>query len=42
MLPLFLFSNPVFSWVSFAVLLGSAAFFGMLFVMNLYFLQGAG
>ena len=42
MLPLFLFSNPVFSWVSFAVLLGSAVFFGMLFVLNLYFLQGAG
>lgn len=42
MLPLFLFSSPVLSWVSFTVLLGSAAFFGMLFVLNLYFLQGAG
>jgi DHA2 family methylenomycin A resistance protein-like MFS transporter len=42
MLPLFLFSNPIFSWVSFAVLLGSAVFFGMLFVLNLYFQQGAG
>jgi DHA2 family methylenomycin A resistance protein-like MFS transporter len=42
MLPLFLFSKPVFSWVSFIVLLGSAVFFGMLFVLNLYFLQGAG
>jgi DHA2 family methylenomycin A resistance protein-like MFS transporter len=42
MLPLFLFSNPVFSWVSFAILLGSVVFFGMLFVLNLYFLRGAG
>ncbi len=42
MLPLSLFSNPVFSWVSFAVLLGAAVFFGMLFVLNLYFLRGAG
>jgi DHA2 family methylenomycin A resistance protein-like MFS transporter len=42
MLPLFLFSNPVFSWVSFVMLLGSAVFFGMLFVLNLYFLRGAG
>ena len=42
MLPLFLFSNPVFSWTLFTVLSGSAAFFGMLFVLNLYFLQGAG
>jgi DHA2 family methylenomycin A resistance protein-like MFS transporter len=42
MLPLFLFSNPFFSWVSFAVLLGSAVFFGMLFVLNIYFLRGAG
>jgi MFS transporter, DHA2 family, methylenomycin A resistance protein len=42
MLPLFLFSNPVFSWVLFTVLSGSVAFFGMLFVLNLYFLQGAG
>jgi DHA2 family methylenomycin A resistance protein-like MFS transporter len=42
MLPLFLFSNPVFSWILFTVLSGSPAFFGMLFVLNLYFLQGAG
>jgi len=42
MLPLALFSNPVFSWVCFAVLLGAATFFGMLFVLNLYFLRGAG
>jgi DHA2 family methylenomycin A resistance protein-like MFS transporter len=42
MLPLFLFSNPVFSWIVFTVLSGSAAFFGMPFVLNLYFLQGEG
>jgi DHA2 family methylenomycin A resistance protein-like MFS transporter len=42
MLPLSLFRNPVFSWILFTVLSGSAAFFGMLFVLNLYFLQGAG
>jgi DHA2 family methylenomycin A resistance protein-like MFS transporter len=42
MLPLSLFSNPIFSWISFTVLSGAAAFFGMLFVLNLYFLQGAG
>jgi MFS transporter, DHA2 family, methylenomycin A resistance protein len=42
MLPLFLFSNPAFSWIALSVLLGAAAFFGMLFVLNLYFLQGAG
>lgn len=42
MLPLSLFWNPVFSWIVFTVLSGSAAFFGMLFVMNLYFLRGAG
>jgi DHA2 family methylenomycin A resistance protein-like MFS transporter len=42
MLPLSLFANPVFSWILFTVLTGSAAFFGMLFVLNLYFLQGAG
>jgi MFS transporter, DHA2 family, methylenomycin A resistance protein len=42
MLPLVLFANPVFSWVCLAVLLGSARFFGMLFVLNLYFLRGAG
>jgi DHA2 family methylenomycin A resistance protein-like MFS transporter len=42
MLPLVVFANPVFSSVLLAVLLGSAAFFGMLFVLNLYFLQGAG
>jgi DHA2 family methylenomycin A resistance protein-like MFS transporter len=41
MLPLVLFSNPVFSWIVLAVLSSSAAFFGMLFVLNLYFLQGA-
>jgi DHA2 family methylenomycin A resistance protein-like MFS transporter len=42
MLPLVVFANPVFSWVVLAVLMGSAVFFGMLFVLNLYFLQGAG
>jgi MFS transporter, DHA2 family, methylenomycin A resistance protein len=42
MLPLFLFSNPVFSWTVFTTLSGSAAFFGMLFVLNLYFLRGVG
>jgi DHA2 family methylenomycin A resistance protein-like MFS transporter len=41
-LPLSVFSNPVFSWICFAVLTSSATFFGMLFVLNLYFLQGAG
>lgn len=42
MLPLSLFSSPVLSWVSVTMLLGSAAFFGILFVLNLYFLKGAG
>jgi DHA2 family methylenomycin A resistance protein-like MFS transporter len=42
MLPLSLFSSPVLSWISVTMLLGSAAFFGMLFVLNLYFLKGAG
>jgi MFS transporter, DHA2 family, methylenomycin A resistance protein len=42
MLPLSLFWNPVFSWILFTVLSGSSVFFGMLFVLNLYFLQGAG
>jgi DHA2 family methylenomycin A resistance protein-like MFS transporter len=42
MLPLFLFSNPVFSWIVLTVLSGAAAFFGMLFVLNLYFLRGVG
>jgi MFS transporter, DHA2 family, methylenomycin A resistance protein len=42
MLPLSLFSNSIFSWISFTVLSGATAFFGMLFVLNLYFLQGAG
>jgi DHA2 family methylenomycin A resistance protein-like MFS transporter len=42
MLPLSLFANPVFSLILYTVLSGSAAFFGMLFVLNLYFLQGAG
>jgi MFS transporter, DHA2 family, methylenomycin A resistance protein len=42
MLPLVVFANPVFSSVVLAVLLGSVVFFGMLFVLNLYFLQGAG
>lgn len=42
MLPLTLFSSPIFSWVSVAGLLGSAVFFGMLFVLNLYFLRDAG
>jgi len=32
----FLVFESVFSWVSFAVLLGSAAFFGMLFVRSLF------
>jgi MFS transporter, DHA2 family, methylenomycin A resistance protein len=41
-LPLSLFSNPVFSWICFTVLISSATFFGMLFVLSLYFLQGAG
>jgi DHA2 family methylenomycin A resistance protein-like MFS transporter len=41
-LPLSLFSNPVFSWICVTVLLSSATFFGMLFVLGLYFLQGAG
>ena len=40
-LPLSLFSNPVFSWICFTVLLSSATFFGMLFVLSLYFLQSA-
>jgi len=38
-LPLSLFSNPVFSWICVTVLLSSATFFGMLFVLSLYFLQ---
>jgi DHA2 family methylenomycin A resistance protein-like MFS transporter len=42
MLPLVMFANPVFALVLLAVLLGAAVFFGMLFVLNLYFLQGAG
>jgi len=42
MFPLSLFSSPVLSWISVATLLGSAAFFGILFVLNLYFLKGAG
>lgn len=42
MLPLSLFGNPVLSWVSVTMLLGSAASFGMLFVLNLYFLRGVG
>jgi DHA2 family methylenomycin A resistance protein-like MFS transporter len=42
MLPPLLFANPLFSWIVFTVLSGSAAFFGMLFVLNLYFLQGVG
>jgi DHA2 family methylenomycin A resistance protein-like MFS transporter len=42
MLPVGLFANAVFSWISFSVLLSSATFFGMLFVLNLYFLTGAG
>ncbi len=42
MLPPSLFSNPVFSWVCVTVLLSSATFFGMLFVLSLYFLQSAG
>jgi DHA2 family methylenomycin A resistance protein-like MFS transporter len=41
-LPLSLFSDPVFSWICFTVLLSSATFFGMLFVLSLYFLQRAG
>lgn len=42
MLPLAIFGNPVFSWISLAILLGSAVYFGILFVLNLYFLRGAG
>jgi len=42
MLPLFLFSHPVFSWICLAGLSSAAAFSGMLFVLNIYFLQGAG
>ena len=42
MLPISLFRNPMFSWIVFTVLSGWAAFFGMLFVINLYFLRGAG
>jgi MFS transporter, DHA2 family, methylenomycin A resistance protein len=30
------------SWIVFTVLSGAAAFFGILFVLNLYFLRGAG
>jgi DHA2 family methylenomycin A resistance protein-like MFS transporter len=41
-LPLSLFSNPVLSWICSTVLMSSATFFGMLFVLNLYFLQRAG
>jgi DHA2 family methylenomycin A resistance protein-like MFS transporter len=41
-LPLSLFSNPVFSWICVTVLISSATFFGMLFVLSLYFLQSAG
>lgn len=41
-LPLSLFANPVFSWICFTVLISAAIFFGMLFVLSLYFLQGAG
>jgi DHA2 family methylenomycin A resistance protein-like MFS transporter len=41
-LPLSLFSNLVFSWICFTVLISSATFFGMLFVLSLYFLQSAG
>ncbi|ASL48951.1 Multidrug resistance protein Stp (plasmid) [Burkholderia sp. AD24] len=36
MLPLFLFANPVFSWICYIFMSGSAAFFGMLFVLSLY------
>ncbi|KVT70090.1 hypothetical protein WK56_19350 [Burkholderia ubonensis] len=42
MLPLFLFSNPSFSTISYMFLSGSAAFFGMLFVMGLYFQESVG
>jgi MFS transporter, DHA2 family, methylenomycin A resistance protein len=42
MLPLAVFANPVFAWIVATMLTGAAAFFGMLFVMSLYFLQGAG
>lgn len=42
MLPLSLFAQPVVSWMVFVIFCGSAVFFGMLFVLNLYFLQGAG
>lgn len=42
MLPLALFANPQFAWIVVTMLTGAAAFFGILFVMNLYFLQGAG
>lgn len=42
MLPLRVFSNPVLTWVVAVMLCGAAAFSGMLFVLNLFFLQGAG
>lgn len=41
-LPLALFADPVFSWICVTVLMSSITFFGMLFVLSLYFLQGAG
>ncbi|NIF92161.1 MFS transporter [Burkholderia sp. Cy-637] len=37
MLPLTLFSNPTFSLVCYVFLAGAVAFFGMLFVLSLYF-----
>jgi DHA2 family methylenomycin A resistance protein-like MFS transporter len=42
MLPLFLFANPIFSWICYIFLSGSAAFFGMLFLLSLYFQRVAG
>ncbi|MFM0068823.1 MFS transporter [Paraburkholderia aspalathi] len=42
MLPLFLFANPVFSWICYIFMSGSAAFFGMIFVLSLYFQRIAG
>lgn len=42
MLPLFLFRDPTFSWVAYIFMSGAAAFFGMLFVLSLYFQEAAG
>ncbi|MFM0617427.1 MFS transporter [Paraburkholderia nemoris] len=42
MLPLHLFSNSTFSLICYVFLSGATAFFGMLFVLSLFFQQGRG